>query len=66
MASQPSREPRLDVLLALRRAVQVSWLDFAALLFAGVVLVTLPGALTRQLPDTADWATFTTTLRGVC
>lgn len=63
---EPSLEQRLDVILALRRAVQVSWLDFAALLFAGVLLVTLPGALTRRLPETADWGTFTTTLRGVC
>ncbi|MBC7506487.1 MAG: hypothetical protein H7267_12320 [Sandarakinorhabdus sp.] len=59
-------EPRLDVILALRRAVQVFRLDFAAVVLAGVVLVTLPGALTRRLPDTFDWGTFATTLRGVC
>lgn len=63
---KPDGERKLDVILALRRAVQVFWLDFAAVILAGVLLVTLPGVLTRRLPDTADWGTFTTTLRGVC
>ena len=49
---EPLGEPRLDVILALRRAVQVFWLDFVAVILAGVLLVTLPGALTRRLPDT--------------
>ncbi|KAB7647661.1 hypothetical protein [Polymorphobacter fuscus] len=62
----PENRPRIDVLLALYRAVQVFWLDFASVIAAGVLLVTLPGALTHHLPNTADWGTLTTTLRGVC
>jgi hypothetical protein len=59
-------EPRLDVILALRQAILVFWRDFAALVVAGVLLVTVPGALTRALPDTVDWGTLATTLRAVC
>jgi hypothetical protein len=59
-------EPRLDVILALRRAVQVFWLDGVAVVLAGVLLVMLPGALTRRLPNTIDWGTLATTLRSVC
>lgn len=62
----PGAEPRLDVILALRRVVQVFRLDFVAVIFAGVLLVTLPGALTRRLPNTVDWGTLATTLRSVC
>jgi hypothetical protein len=58
-------EPRLDVILALRHAVVVFWRDISALAAAGILLVTLPGVLTRALPDTADWGTLGTTLRGV-
>ena len=58
-------EPRLDVILALRHAVVVFWRDLAAVVGAGILLVTLPGVLARALPDTADWSTLATTLRGV-
>lgn len=59
-------EPRLDVILALRQAVVVFGQDFAAVLAAGVLLVTLPGVATRALPDSFDWGTLAATLRGVC
>jgi hypothetical protein len=62
----PDGEPRLDVILALRRAIEVFWRDFTAVIVAGLVLVTLPSAMTRTLPTGADWATLATTLRGVC
>lgn len=58
--------PRLDVILALRRAVEVVWRDLLAVIAAGMVLVTLPTITTRNLPNGADWATIGTTLRGVC
>lgn len=64
-AHHPGGEPRLDVILALRRAVEIVWRDFAALLLAGVLLLTLPAVLVRQFPAGADWATLATTLRGV-
>lgn len=65
-AAGPDAEPRLDVVLALRRAVEVVWRDLLAVIVAGLVLLTLPALATRNLPDGADWATLSTTLRGVC
>lgn len=59
-------ELRLDVILALRHALIAFRRDFAALIVAGVLLVTLPGVAVRALPDTFDWGTLATTLRGVC
>jgi hypothetical protein len=62
----PVGEPRLDVILALRRAVEMLWRDLAAVVVAGVLLLTIPAFLARQFPAGADWATLATTLRGVC
>ena len=64
-AGAPGGEPRLDVVLALRRAVEIVWRDLAAVVLAGVLLLTLPSVLVRQFPAGADWATLATTLRGV-
>jgi hypothetical protein len=58
--------PRLDVIMALRHAIIVVWRDLAAVVAAGVLLVTLPGLLVPYLPAGADWSTLGTTLRGVC
>ena len=66
MIPTPALEPRLDVMLALRHALVAFRRDFAALVAAGVVLVTLPGILARALPDSFDWGTLATTLRCVC
>ena len=65
-AGDPGGEPRLDVILALRRAVEMVWRDLVSVIMAGVLLVTLPAVLARQLPGGADWATLATVLRGVC
>lgn len=65
-AERPDAEPRLDVILALRRVVEVVWRDMLAVIAAGIALLTLPTLATRHLPDGADWATLATTLRGVC
>lgn len=61
----PGGDARLDVVLALRRAVEIVWRDLAALVLAGVLLLTLPAMLVRQFPAGADWATLATTVRGV-
>lgn len=66
MKPEPRPELRLDVILALRHAVVAFRCDFAAFMIAGVLLVTMPGVAARALPDTVDWSTLATTLRGVC
>jgi hypothetical protein len=63
---RPDAEPRLDIVLALRRAVEVVWRDLFAVIIAGIALLTLPALASQSLPAGADWATLTTTLRGVC
>ena len=62
---QAPNESRLDVILALRRAGEVLAHDFVAVGLAGLLLVALPGVLTRRLPDSAGWETIAVTLRCV-
>lgn len=62
----PETPPPLDVALTVRRTIQAFALDFAAVLVAGLILVMVPGILTRQFAIAADWATLAITLRGVC
>lgn len=54
---------RLDVVLALRRALVALAADFPGVLFAGLLLVTGPGLLTRDVGG--DWAALLATLRAV-
>ncbi|WP_310498599.1 hypothetical protein [Sandarakinorhabdus sp.] len=56
---------RLDVVQALRRALRLLAGDWAAVILAGLVLVTLPGMAARAMAPSADFDIVLTTLRGV-
>ncbi len=65
----PGGEPRLDVVLALRRTVQALWANRASIVLAGLALITVPGLLSHWLIDDnaaakADWDTLSITLRA--
>lgn len=72
MSTRPAPDPedrRLDILLALHRTFAAIRADLAAILIGGVILVSLPGLITRGLAPEAGYApdvdTLLTTLRAV-
>ncbi|OYU15443.1 MAG: hypothetical protein CFE37_05840 [Alphaproteobacteria bacterium PA4] len=58
--------PPLNIALVLRRSAGAVAGDFAAILLAGLLLVLLPGLLTRGFGAGADADTLFITLRAVC
>lgn len=58
--------PPLNIALVLRRSAGACAGDFAAILLAGLLLVLLPGLLTRSLGAAGDADTLLITLRAVC
>lgn len=61
----PHANPRLDVALAIRNTALAFARDFAGVVIAGFVLVTLPSLLVRVFTPTGDWDTLAFTVRGV-
>jgi hypothetical protein len=58
--------PPLNIALVLRRSAGAVAGDFAAILLAGLLLVLLPGLLTRSFGAADDADTLLITLRAVC